>query len=118
MDPDEPYMNDKRNCDSVSNQSTTIVNEIPERRLSNERMKPTTPIKDSSTQNHSNNTNHSTNNMLSNYADKFSSQRTSTSDFDENRRRSKQDKEVRYLEAFKHLVINNFVFYRVPILSH
>lgn len=94
MEPDEVYMNDKRNNDNVSNQSTTIVNEIPERRLSNERMKPTTPIKDLTTQNH-NNANHSTNNMLSNYADKFNSQRTSTSEFDtENRRTSKQDKEV------------------------
>lgn len=90
MEPEESYLNDKRNCDNVSNQSTTIVNEISERRLSNERMKPTTPVKDSLTQN---NTNHST--MLSNYADKFSSQRTSTSDFDtEVRRTSKQDKEV------------------------
>lgn len=94
MEPDESYINDKRNCDNVSNQSTTIVNES-ERRLSNERMKPTTPVKDSSYQNHSNNLNHSTNNMLSSYADKFSSQRTSTSDFDTDiRRTSKQDKEV------------------------
>ncbi len=96
MEPDDSYLNEKRNLDNVSNQSTTIVNEIPERRPSNERMKPTTPVKDASSQNHSNNTNHnSTNNMLSNYVDKFSSQRTSTSDFDTGMRRtSKQDKEV------------------------
>lgn len=97
MEPDEPpYLNEKRNSDNISNQSTTIVNEIPERRLSNERTKPTTPVKDASFQNPSNNTNHSTTNILSNYVDKFSSQRTSTSDFDVDiRRPSKQDKEVR-----------------------
>lgn len=99
MEPDDgSYMNDKRSCDSISNQSTTIVNEIPERRMSIDRTKPTTPVKDASFQNISNKTNNSTNNMFSNYADKLNSQRTSTSEFDtEIRRTSKQDKEVRRL---------------------
>ncbi|XP_037032608.1 anoctamin-4 isoform X2 [Bradysia coprophila] len=95
MEPDDSQLSEKRNSDNLSNQSTTIVNEISERRLSIDRMKPTTPVKDSSvTQNNSNSTNHCTNNMLSNYAEKFSSQRTSTSDLDVDiRRTSKQDKE-------------------------
>lgn len=107
MEPDEAYMNDKGIYDNVSNQSTTsVVNEISERRFSIERMKPTTPIKDFTNQNHSNNANHSTNNMLSNYTDKFSSQRTSTASESDIgiRRTSKQDKEV---QIYTSLIYHN-----------
>lgn len=108
MEPDELYINDKHNYDNVSNQSTTIVNEIPERRLSMDRTKPTTPVKDMLSHNHNNNLNYSTNTMLSNYKDKFSSQRTSTSDVDmDTRRTSKQDKEVHFKKKIFYST-NNF----------
>lgn len=105
MEPDDSQLSEKRNLDNLSNQSTTIVNEMAERRLSIDRMKPTTPVKELTVaQNHSNSTNHSTNQMLSSYVDKFSSQRTSTSDLEVDiRRKSKQDKEVRHSYKGKYL---------------
>lgn len=101
MEPDEmydtiPVSYDPYTEQSMITQATLIINEIPERRKSMDKTRPTTPIIDTNDLNNLN----STIDCLNNYKEKLNSSRPSFSNEEENdcgdRRPSKQDKEVQF----------------------
>ena len=97
MEPEEiPNNNTDKIYDVITNNQTTLINEISERRKSLDRTKPSTPVKadenNSLVQNYSN----SINNSINNFKDINKRSSLAFSEHEsETRRNSKQDKEVR-----------------------